>query len=715
VAGDYIIVVDASQSMKGFIKLPNKLGKLKPRNKVDLVKTQLVNYLGQIPDDGSRVYIMYFDVGIQKLNGKELATRFIFNAEGKKAAIAQAKKYGDIVSDFAFPNNTHLWSSFHKALEFAENEKYYRPADPNAGTPDLFPNIFLLSDGADNQQGAGKWAFKAPPLNPNMKQAVLNAHPWLPKQDRAIWYQLGVNLKVGWHNVIGQVQGPGQGHVELPLNPPGIILGGVQNKPLPGGGLIAQAKMGQPVQLTAKGDPRYVKYHWSYKLGKQNRNHSVPPNVPVIVIFKSMGFKAITLIGETKKGIRRDLTVEVKIQIVGDAPPAAIVAKFSMQTNGKPVPENKEVWAVKKAGILVSFVNLSMAKMDNKAIPANKLKYEWIIDGKKDLNQIPDPRLFMAGKHEISLKVSFGDPKALQVSKPFTQALTVRQFQRPVIGVAGLKPGADPVFEAGQPVVIQFVKPFPPGTILVIKSGDKQERKGTSQTQEVRFTYPKASAMKGNNPVPFQVMVKATLPGGESDDIPGPGIIIQKQAGELFISKKTPWMGEKIQLRSLTPIPATVKKETKFTWKFGDGSHPVIGEKVEHSFQKAGEFNVVLTIQRPVLKDPIVVNGKVNVRGVEPKIEVDPKSLNVFIGQPIPFTVINGFPGTNGDFPPGTKIEWDFGGQQKGTKREESVTYKEPGAKEAKVSITVPGINDPLVAHSGKITVKGVVAIPGVK
>jgi len=278
-----------------------------------------------------------------------------------------------------------------------------------------------------------------------------------------------------------------------------------------------------------------------------------------------------------------------------------------------------------------------------------------------------------------------------------------------------LKPGADPVFEAGQPVVIQFVKPFPPGTILVIKSGDKQERKGTSQTQEVRFTYPKASAMTGNNPVPFQVMVKATLPGGESDDIPGPGIIIQKQAGELFISKKTPWMGEKIQLRSLTPIPATVKKETKFTWKFGDGSDPVIGEKVEHSFLKAGEFNVVLTIQRPDLKDPIVVNGKVNVRGVKPKIEVDPISLNVFIGQPIPFTVINGFPGTNGDFPPGTKIEWDFGGQQKGTKLEESATYKEPGAKEAKVSITVPGINDPLVAVSGKITVKGVVAIPGVK
>jgi len=143
--GDHIILVDSSQSMKGFINIVDKRGKLKPRNKVNLVETQLVNYLGQIPDDGSRVYIMYFDVGIQKLNGKELATEFIFNAEGKKAAIAQAKKYSDIVSDFALPNNTHLWSSFHKALEFAEKEKYYRPADPNAGIPELFPNILVIN------------------------------------------------------------------------------------------------------------------------------------------------------------------------------------------------------------------------------------------------------------------------------------------------------------------------------------------------------------------------------------------------------------------------------------------------------------------------------------------------------------------------------------------------------------------------------------------
>jgi len=318
--GDHIILVDSSQSMKGFINIVDKRGKLKPRNKVNLVETQLVNYLGQIPDDGSRVYIMYFDVGIQKLNGKELATEFIFNAEGKKAAIAQAKKYSDIVSDFALPNNTHLWSSFHKALEFAEKEKYYRPADPNAGIPELFPNILLLSDGEDKQERPGKWVLNAPANNPNMKQAVLNVHPWLPKQDRAIWYQLGVNLNVGWRNVIGTVHVVGgTGNFELPLNPPIIILGGVQNKPLPGGGSIAQAKVGQPVQLIAKGDPRYVKYHWTYTFGKGKNSASVPPEKPVLVKFMNVGIKTITLKGETKKGIRRDLTWTAIIQIVGDA------------------------------------------------------------------------------------------------------------------------------------------------------------------------------------------------------------------------------------------------------------------------------------------------------------------------------------------------------------------------------------------------------------
>ena len=116
---------------------------------------------------------------------------------------------------------------------------------------------------------------------------------------------------------------------------------------------------------------------------------------------------------------------------------------------------------------------------------------------------------------------------------------------------------------------------------------------------------------------------------------------------------------------------------------------------------------VELTIIRPDLKDPVVAKGMVNVRGVEPRIEVPPDNLNIFIGQPIMFKVVNVASGAGGAFPPQTKIEWDFGDKTEGHKEEESKSYDKGGAKKVKVFVQVPGGYHPFVG--GKtINVKAV-------
>ena len=78
---------------------------------------------------------------------------------------------------------------------------------------------------------------------------------------------------------------------------------------------------------------------------------------------------------------------------------------------------------------------------------------------------------------------------------------------------------------------------------------------------------------------------------------------------------------------------------------------------------------VELTIIRPDLKDPVVAKGMVNVRGVEPRIEVPPDNLNIFIGQPIMFKVVNVASGAGGAFPPKPKSSGILETRQKVTRR----------------------------------------------
>ncbi|MDP7012180.1 MAG: VWA domain-containing protein, partial [Verrucomicrobiota bacterium] len=254
-AGDYIIVVDASQSMREQIKV--KIDRLPVlRTKRQLVKDQLVEYLEQIPPDGSRVYIVYFHSGIAKHKEKEAATEFIFDVKGKEAAIAQANDLDDILPGrskfFGSKGGTHLWSSFHKALKFAEDKKYYRAKDDKAKTPEIVPHILLLSDGKDDQGGDGEWAYDAKKPPKNKDQIILKAHPWLPMQKAAVWYQLGTEIKVAWKGTV-VVAGVGK-NVDKPLNQPNATLSGpnggtLERHQLEGGGSIAKAKINDEIKV----------------------------------------------------------------------------------------------------------------------------------------------------------------------------------------------------------------------------------------------------------------------------------------------------------------------------------------------------------------------------------------------------------------------------------------------------------------------------------
>ena len=175
-AGDHIIVVDSSYAMRTFLTVNKggngrvgQRGRFQKRRKLEKVQEQIERYLNQIPNDGSRVYVVYYHAGIAKLGGRPLATEFVFGADGagKLAALTQARGFDAIVPlvkgvidldplDFikgAFSDkqrNNQLWSSFHVALKFAEEQEYYRPADPKNNTPEILPSIVLITDEPDD-------------------------------------------------------------------------------------------------------------------------------------------------------------------------------------------------------------------------------------------------------------------------------------------------------------------------------------------------------------------------------------------------------------------------------------------------------------------------------------------------------------------------------------------------------------------------------------
>ena len=58
-AGDHIVVVDSGQSVRTSLDMKNRFGRDVKRQKLPLIEAQVRQYLTQIPNDGSRVFIVY--------------------------------------------------------------------------------------------------------------------------------------------------------------------------------------------------------------------------------------------------------------------------------------------------------------------------------------------------------------------------------------------------------------------------------------------------------------------------------------------------------------------------------------------------------------------------------------------------------------------------------------------------------------------------------
>jgi hypothetical protein len=274
----------------------------------------------------------------------------------------------------------------------------------------------------------------------------------------------------------------------------------------------------------------------------------------------------------------------------------------------------QEIWAIKKQGIRVEFINKSNGIIDDKPIPDADLKYEWKCEEEfknkwvelwKDDQRTPNPQLFTEGKYKITLTVSTGNLKV-----PVEKFLTVRQFKPKIATVVTPNP------TAGKEVVIQLID-YPIGSTFEIKGNPNDKITGIidADKKEIRTKLIEAKT--------YELIVHLTLPGGESTELEGLKITTKNPKGEIFVSKNEPWIGEKVTFKSLTPIPDGVTAE--YRWDLGDGMVKE-GKIVEdYSYQTFGKKNVKLTIKRSDLATPQVAM-------FPPGEELVVKGINVQIG-----------------------------------------------------------------------------------
>jgi len=274
----------------------------------------------------------------------------------------------------------------------------------------------------------------------------------------------------------------------------------------------------------------------------------------------------------------------------------------------------QEIWAIKKQGIRVEFINKSNGIIDDKPIPDADLKYEWKCEEEfknkwvelwKDDQRTPNPQLFTEGKYKITLTVSNGNLKV-----PVEKFLTVRQFKPKIATVVTPNP------TAGKEVVIQLID-YPIGSTFEIKGNPNEKITGMidADKKEIRTKLIEAKT--------YELIVHLTLPGGESIELEGLKITTKNPKGEIFVSKNEPWIGEKVTFKSLTPIPDGVTAE--YRWDLGDGT--VKEDKIvkDYSYQTSGKKNVKLTIKRSDLATPQVAM-------FPPGEELVVKGINVQIG-----------------------------------------------------------------------------------
>ena len=770
-AGDHVIVVDSSYAMRLRLSLKNDRNRFAKRplkrQKLPFVQQQLEQYFNQIPNDGSRVYVVYYHAGIAKLGGRPLATEFVFGADGlgKLAALTPVRGFDAIVpllkgmididpldlikSTFSDKQrNNQLWSSFHLALKFAEEQEYCRPADPKNNTPEILPSIVLITDEPDDQKGEDAWNLRhagqivgprPKPLNllpgivqekakpPHPDNVILIQHKWLENAN-AVWYQYGYTDpdSKDWKGKIDRVLANAKlGSLPL-VNPPVIELGGKNP-----GAQVAQIKVNEPIQLKANGDPRFSQYQWSWKKVGEGK-FSKPVSGPTLPRkFDQPGFYAIKLEGFPRGGspLAAEMIVQVGNVAVAINPPdnpvppdppnptppkpnqeLDITASFNLQTDGqdkqsRPIKMNEVFWIFGPKGIKASFVNGTVAAVNGNAgvDPPEGLVYDWklggAVPGKDDLFQ-PTSREFKAGQYTIGLTVSQKD-NAKNTAEAKNLTFEVRQVQ--------VKPsvknfdGKTLKTKPGQPVEFQLNATMaPPGTTYKWDFGD-----GTPMLEGKNHKHVYMIPSKADNP--FQPKMTATLPDGQKHTLKIATLV--EVTKDMIVAKAFPelaWPGEEVTLK----LPDIDPKEIEeVTWTV-DGkkiqAKRELNFEVKLPFRKPGQ-TATFEVKKTNTTEPITGKLDVKIREVKPQIVSETKE--VFIGQPIDVTVSNadGQPA----FPEDHQVK--FTGDGLNVTNPKKIFFTEPGEeKEIKAEVILSGV--PFESATPvKIKVKGITPKIGIK
>jgi len=431
VADDFLIVVDATRSMNFPIVRPGKIKK-------PIVKEALVEFLKELPEDNHRVYIYFFNDGT-----KEDTKKFLFKEgnvnDGKKAALEFAGRYEEFIDG----HHTHLWSSFHKALKFAEDEEWYR----KDGANEKFPNIILLTDGGDDQEtnkkeAEGTWVFKdQEPGKPN-RPTITENHPWFLKLKAAQWFQVGTDQKTKkmikfWREtgkkavVITDKDKKGKKLIGFKF-PPSIRITGEKLESAVGKNRRIPA--GENISLMAAGKFDQFKWEIRNEAGKVVDRETADEILDYK--FENAGTYNIKLIGTDQLG---DLEASTYIEVFSSL--IVIKPDFTMKHGDNVFQDKGVVWMGDRPA------TISFDPSKTTTVPADKVKefvYDWTIKDKngKKLEAVKDNSadFTVGGVYTIELNATDSKTKQSEVEE---KTLTLWQVKPAFMAKYGDEPLPD--------------------------------------------------------------------------------------------------------------------------------------------------------------------------------------------------------------------------------------------------------------------------------
>lgn len=313
------------------------------------------------------------------------------------------------------------------------------------------------------------------------------------------------------------------------------------------------------------------------------------------------------------------------------------------------------------------------------------------------------------GRYTVTLTVDMADLKTgEQFDQQFTSEIVIVNEKVAASFVATPEDGEIPL-----DVTFDASSSYDPDGEIVSYEWDLNGdgRYDDAEGDIVEYTYEQ----EGN----FEVSLRVTDNNGEYDvttttieagTVNGLRAIITADLAEgstYFIEEKYTFSGELSRIDE-----GDIKK---YTWDFGDGSKEVQSKSTTHTFEKAGEYTVTLTIQdSDANQDESTLEVTVVDQGTAPtaKVTTVPKSSGDTVTGPVPLDV--SFDASVSTDPDDDIIqyEWDFenDGEIDDYGDTAEYTYEEEGTFEARLTLTDSGGNEVEKIINVVVTEQGIVA-----